>query len=211
MKRLTYHQFAMLTPDEIGKLNKKEMVDLLKDARKKLDTRLKTFSKQGKNFYSPAQEKIREYYEENPQQSINKVSRNRALNEIFNIQDFFRSKTGTVKGAKEVMREQDARIFGVNEKSGRPLHRLTTDQRTAFWQVYNEFTSQYKTAIAAFTSGKIQQYLGERVLSTKGRKLDYQDGQLMFDMWKDLIEQRRGGASIDTRNILTGRRDNRKR
>lgn len=211
MKKLTYKQLATMSPEEIGKLNKTQMVGLLKQARSKYETRAKSFAKQGKNFYSPAQEKIEAYYDENGKIAPSKVSRNRAMNEIFVIQDFFRAKTGTVAGARQVMREQDARIFGVSAKTGSPKHRLSREQRTRFWEVYEEFINQHKTAIAEFTSGKIQQYLGERVISEKGRKLSV-DMDTIDSIWDELHSRKFTEDDIDAgRNIFTGRRNNRNR
>lgn len=207
MKRHNYKKFASMTPEQIGKLKKSEMRELLSQARAMYETRSAQLNKQGRYFYSPALEKIEEHYEENPMVDINKLTRNRAMAEVFLIQDFFRARTSSLKGAREVMAEQDSRIFGVSEK-GKPLHRLTRDQRTKFWGVYSEFTSQFKNSLAKYGSDVIQQYLGERVVSTKGRKLGI-DMDTLNSIWEGLQARETAEGSQDaSRNVFTGRRRN---
>lgn len=211
MKRISHKKFVNLSPDEIGKMNKEEVINLLQDAREKLSSRLKTFSKEGRYFYSFAEEKIKEYYEENRPIAIEKISRNRALNELFHIQSFFQSQTGTIAGARSVMREQDINIFGENKETGRPNSKLNRDQRSAFWEVYYEFLNDKKNAIEMFTSDRIIQYLGERVIATKGKKLDYKnDGALFTEIYSELNRRKNIAEEShnDLPNVFTGRRNN---
>ena len=207
MPRITYQKIAEMSPEEIGKMNKKEMAATLTEFRKKFDTRASQLQKQGKYFYSPAMEKISGYYEENPRMDVSKMSRNKAMSEIFRIQEFFQAKTSSVAGARKVMNEQDARIFGVSEKTGKPLKRLTVDQRTKFWELYNEFISQRKTATAAFTSGKIQQALGEMMLG-QGKKVELTVSNLE-ELWNKLQKEKFESEEVyESRNIFSGRRNN---
>ena len=129
---------------EITKMSKREIVSLLKQVRGKYETRDKVLDRYSYKIYSPAKEKMDAYYKASGKIAPSKISRNRAYNEIFQIQQFFKAKTSDVKGAKEVMRDQDIRIFGAT-KTGRPKKRMTTDQRTRFWSLYEDFISTNKT------------------------------------------------------------------
>lgn len=205
MARISHKKFTSLTPEDLGKMNKEEVNDLLQDARKKLATRLKTFSKQGRYFYSPAERIINDYYKENPEVPIDTIERNRALNEIFKIQDFFKAKTGSLKGARDVMRKQDIRIFGESKSNPRlSAHKLTKDQRDAFWAAYNEFKQQKKNAIERFGSDPIIQFLGEMVTAKEGRVLDYKEPGFFDAVYSVLNERKYSIDSSDIRNVLTG-------
>ena len=183
--RLTYDKLARMTPEEIGKLKKPEMIELLKQARGKVETRFRQLDRE-KNLYSPAQEKLRDYYDTMGKNAPSRASRNKAMNEIFRIQEFLQSKTSTVKGAKKVMKEQDMRLFGVKEKKmfGKTVtvakNTMTLDQRTQFWSLYNDFISTNKTAEFIYGSGRIQQELADMVIKKK-----IIDKSALFDELRD--------------------------
>lgn len=208
MPRVTYKYIKNLDIASLGKMSKKDVVQLLNQVRHKFNIRQGQFEKAGKNVYSPALEKMEEYYKENGTTPPSKISRNKAINEISNIQEFFNSKTSDVKGAREVMRQQDIRIFG-ETASGRPQHRMTVEQRTKFWSLYNEFTSTYKNAEAIFGSNKIQQYLGQMSIKKKGRfsqtGMSAEDLQSIFD---DLgANEEDEGDDYFHGNVFSGRGD----
>ena len=163
-KRLTYDDIRNLDPAKISKMSKPEVVSLLKQVRKKYDVRAKSLDRVSEKIYSPAKEKMDKYYKAAGRIAPSRISRNRAYNEIFHIQQFFNSKTSDVKGAREVMRDQDSHIFGTT-KSGRPKKRMTTEQRTRFWDLYDDFISTNKTAEYVFGYRNIWQELGNIVIN----------------------------------------------
>lgn len=165
MPRLTYQNIRDLDASEVSKMGKQEIVSLLKQVRKKYDTRKAVLERQGEKTYSPALEKMEAYYATTKRTAPSKISRNRAYNEIFQIQQFFNAKTSDIKGSKEVMREQDIRIFG-STKSGRPKKRMTVAQRTKFWSLYEDFIRTNKTAEYVFGYRNIWQELGDIVVSS---------------------------------------------
>lgn len=159
MAGITYQKILKMEPEDFGKMTRNQIASLVADMRSKLQKRQKQFEKAGKYVYSPAIEKIEEYYD-GGKRSISKQTRNQLLEEAFRLQSFFKSYTATVKGARKVMRDQDIRIFGKKE-SGAPRYKMTNEQRVKFWKFYDEFLNQRKDAYYRFKSSAIQQYLGE--------------------------------------------------
>ena len=207
-KRLTYDRLKKMSPSEIGKLSKSQTADLLRQFREKFKMRERQFARAGKNVYSPALEKMQNYYESAGTQSTETMSRNRMQSELFRIQEFFNSETAEVKNARRVMREQDARIFGVNEK-GNPLHRMTIEERSKFWSLYEEFMRSKPQYNNPYMSGKIQQYLGEITLSGKKEKGVFKKGDIGIIKALNELQQKieEGEPEYDSFgfNIFSGR------
>ena len=168
-KRITYAKLKSMDASEISKLNQKEAAEMLRQFREKFRYRQKAFDRAGKNVYSPAIEKMEGYYERNGVQSPESMNVNRIRSELFHIQEFFNSKTADVSGARKVMRDQDASIFGVDSK-GRPLKRMSIEERTEFWSTYEEFLKTFKNAEAIYGSDRIKQFLGDVMKGDKTRK-----------------------------------------
>ena len=148
-KRLTYQQIRELDPAEVGKMSTEDLRNLLGEARKKYSVRAKSLKRVSDKIYSPALEAMERYYEDVGVQSTEKVSRNRAYNELFNIRQFFNAKSSDVKEARKINIEQDKMLFGIT-KSGRAKFRMDTKQRKKFWDLYDDFTEFSKTAETAF-------------------------------------------------------------
>ena len=148
-KRLTYQQIRELDPAEVGKMSTEDLRNLLGEARKKYSVRAKSLKRVSDKIYSPALEAMERYYEDVGVQSTEKVSRNRAYNELFNIRQFFNAKSSDIKEARKINIEQDKMLFGVT-KSGRAKFRMDTKQRKKFWDLYDDFTEFSKTAETAF-------------------------------------------------------------
>ena len=166
-----------MSVSEIGKLDEKQSRELLKAFREKFRMREKAFSRAGKNVYSPALDKMQTYYRDNGVQPTETMTRNKAQAELFRIQEFFNAQTGDVKGARRIMREQDARIFGVNER-GTPLKRMTIEERTLFWSTYEEFMKSNPRYDNPYQSGKVQQHLGEVVAGERKEKGVFMKGSI---------------------------------
>lgn len=207
MAKITYAKLKSMSATEISKLNQAEAADLLKQFREKLTYRERAFKRAGKNVYSPALEKMRDYYDRNGVQSPESMSVNRLRSEMFHIQEFFNSKTADVKGAREVMREQDARIFGVSAK-GVPLKRMTREERDRYWATYDEFLRTYKNAEAIYGSDKIQQYLGEMTIEGRNQS-GFKKGSIglikQLNTLSAKLRDNRGESSVELRNVRSGR------
>ena len=201
-KRVTYDYIRNLDPAEVSKMSKREIVSLLKQVRGKYETRAKSLDKYSDKVYSPAKEKMDFYYKAYGKIALSNISRNRAYNEIFQIQQFFKAKTSDLKGAREVMRDQDARIFGLT-KSGRPKKRMTTEQRTRFWSLYKEFINTDKIAEYVFGYSNILQELGNIVINEPGG-----NNIEVFDKLEERLQKRREtGTGFGTDTVFSGEWD----
>lgn len=187
MPKFLKKSFLAMEPAELGKLKLSEARSLLRQARAAYEKQEKTFSKYKDSVWSPAVEKMQDYYEDTGKNSISKMRLSKVQNELFRLQDFFGSETSTVPGARRVMLEQDRRIFGTNEKTGKPIKRMSLDQRTDFWAAYNEFVNMEKESyIRNMGSNTIQTFLGQIIIE-KNKKGDGYSG---FDS-SDFKELRR--------------------
>lgn len=187
MPRFLKKSFLAMEPAELGKLKLSEARALLRQARAAYEKQEQTFSKYKDSVWSPAVEKMQDYYEDTGKNSISKMRLSKVQNELFRLQDFFGSETSTVPGARRVMMEQDRRIFGTSEKTGKPIKRMSLDQRTEFWAAYNEFVNMEKESyIRNMGSNTIQTFLGQIILE-KNKKGDGYSG---FDS-SDFKELRR--------------------
>lgn len=207
-RKITYAKLKSMTASEISKLSQKEAAEMLRQFREKFRYREKAFDRAGKNVYSPALEKMESYYERNGVQSPETMNVNRIRSELFHIQEFFNSKTADVKGAREVMREQDARIFGTNER-GTPLRRMTIEERTKFWSVYEEFLKTFKNAEAKYGSERIQQFLGDITIGDRGKKNVFRKGALglmsQLNALNTMLRESEGEHHVELRNVRQGR------
>lgn len=204
-KRITYAKLKSMEASEISKLSQREAAEMLRQFREKFHYRQKAFDRAGKNVYSPALEKMEGYYERNGEKSPESMNVNRIRSELFHIQEFFNSKTADVKGARKVMRDQDASIFGVDSK-GRPLKRMSIEERTEFWSTYEEFLKTYKNAEAMYGSDRIKQFLGDVMKGDKTRKNMFSSGLMeRFNALNTMLRESEGEHHVELRNVRQGR------
>lgn len=208
-RKITYSRLKSMSETEISKLSTKDgsAQEMLRQFREKFRYREKAFNRAGKNVYSPALEKMEDYYDRNGERSPEKMTVHQIRSELFHIQEFFKSKTGDVKGAREVMREQDIRIFGENTR-GNPVKRMTIEERTKFWSVYEEFLSTYKNAEAVYGSEKIQQYLGSLTIGNRRVSAFRKGSTGLMDQLSALDKMLRESGEedvIEMRNVRQGR------
>ena len=204
-RRITYAKLKSMEASEISKMSQKEAAETLRQFREKFRYRQKAFKKKKKNVYSPALEKMEGYYDRNGVQSPESMNVNRIRSELFHIQEFFNSKTADVKGAREVMRNQDASIFGVDSK-GRPLKRMSIEERTEFWSTYEEFLKTFKNAEAIYGSDRIKQFLGDVMKGDKTRKNMFSAGLMeRFNALNAMLRESEGEHHVELRNVRQGR------
>lgn len=190
-KRLSLQSFKKMSQEDIKGLSRKEAQNILREARNLYYKRSATLEKYvGKgNFYSPAYENpgfqnrkgdksgmgIKTWYEERESQGkISAPSKTKiadAKAELSRLNAFFNSKSSTVKGAQEIARKQDIRIFGPSESNPNiPAKRMTREERIKFWSVYNEYaTSDTYEARFYLRYRDIQEELGNVILSKRGK------------------------------------------
>lgn len=169
-KKFSRRWVKELSPEKIGKFTAPEMIETLEGMRNLLNQQ-KILDKD--RVWSPAVDKLRDYYEDKGYRPIEKYSPNKqdrakAMEEIFRLKEFFGAKTSTIPGAQKVAREQDIRLFG-KDAAGNPKKRLTYEERDAMWSAYEDFLSLHPNVFSMVEknpSETVQQYFAEMA---KGR------------------------------------------
>lgn len=165
MAKLTKKKFASMSTDEIKKLSKPQVKDLVKQARQMYNRQAKTFERYRTTVYSHAYELMKEYYENDTRPTFSRLTRAQLQAEAIRLHEFFSSKGATVPGARKISVDVDRRIFGVNEKTGKPRFRMDINQARDFWAAYHEFEGMEKGArFETWGSFKVQQVLAEMIL-----------------------------------------------
>ena len=162
MARITKKKFVNLSPSEIGKMKAPELRELLRGARQLFNVQEQTFKKYEKSVWSPARDKMKNYYESTEQKVPSRMNINQMRGELFQLQNFFQAETSTLPGARKVQKEQDIRLFGQDSR-GRPKKRLTTDQRTKFWSLFDEY-KKMRPADVLENSSIVQQALASMLI-----------------------------------------------
>lgn len=98
-------------------------------------------------------------------------SRNQLIFEFARYSEFFKNKTSTVSGIKEVNKQQDSHIFGT-DKRGNPKQTMNSQERMLYWIVYDEFLNQNPLATSKYSSESVQQILAD-VMFSKGNPTEY--------------------------------------
>lgn len=210
-KSITYEEIRKLSPTELGKMSKYELSSLLRKVRIKTQDRFEQLEKVSESVYSPAADIFSQkvLFPSGKYQPTSRMSRNKMLSELFAHQTFHQAKTSTVKGAREVQREQDIRIFGAGKK-GAPKKRMSLEQRIRFWKVYEEFNKTYKNKEYLYGSNRIQQALGQ-MISGNNLKSDNVINLDDFDTLLEMLEksqreqEEQGSYDFNDANVYSGR------
>ena len=183
-KKITKKYVKDLTPAQIGKMKSPELRSLLRGMRNLFTQQEKVFKKYEEKVFSPARQKMKEYYQENGRQDVSNMNMNRMRSEVFKLQDFFNSKTSTLPGARTVEVAEDKRLFGV-DKRGRARYRMNVQERTSMWALVEEYKRLNRQEI--FESDIVQQAVASMVIdaskgfSYDGRKINLEVNAEMLD------------------------------
>lgn len=169
MARITKRSFLKLDPSQIGKMKSQELRELLRGVRNLFTQQEKTFKRYEKSVFSPALEKMRDFYEDIGKNAPSRMNMNQMRNEVFKLQEFFDADTSTVPGARRVQAEQDRRIFGTDSR-GRAKNRMTVEERTNFWTVFEEY-KKMRPADVLEQSNIVQQAIGQILIEND--KIDF--------------------------------------
>lgn len=185
MARITKRSFLKLDPSQIGKLKAPELRELLRGVRNLFTQQEKTFNRYEKTVFSPAMDKMKDFYENRGKNAPSRMNMNQMRNEVFKLQEFFEAETSTVPGARRVQAEQDKRIFGTDSR-GRAKNRMTVEERTDFWKVYEEY-KKMRPADVLEQSNIVQQAIGQILIEND--KIDFNMETLQKVM--DRVESQR--------------------
>lgn len=207
MARITKRSFLKLDPSQIGKMKSPELRELLRGVRNLFNHQEKTFKRYEKSVFSPALEKMRDFYEDRGKNAPSRMNMNQMRNEIFKLQEFFDADTSTVPGARRVQAEQDRRIFGIDSR-GRAKNRMTVEERTNFWAVFEEY-KKMRPADVLEQSNIVQQAIGQILIEND--KIDFNMETLQKLMDKVEGQRQRFNWEMDvsyegTGSVFTGNR-----
>lgn len=191
MAKFNKKKFTNLDASDIGKMKSPDLRKLLRGARMNFRSQQETFKKYESSVWSPALEKMEAYYEGATKRPISKMTRNQMLGEVMHLQEFFKARTSTVPGARKVMIEQDARIFGINEKTGKPTQRLSVEERTRMWRNHKKFVATHPNIVNLLEGGsdRVQQYFGQWVKGTEGEMSTLDMEEAFNDLMAEYMNQ----------------------
>lgn len=207
MARITKRSFLKLDPSQIGKLKAPELRELLRGVRNLFTQQEKTFKRYEKTVFSPAMEKMKDFYEDRGKNAPSRMNMNQMRNEVFKLQEFFEAETSTVPGARRVQAEQDRRIFGTDPR-GRAKNRMTVEERTDFWKVFEEY-KKMRPADVLEQSNIVQQAIGQILIEndridfnmeTLQKVMDRVEGQRQRFNWEMDVDYEGSGS------VFTGSR-----
>lgn len=178
MAKLTKRRFLNLDPSQIGKMKVPELRELIRGARNLFLQQEKVFERNKEKVYSPALDKMRDFYEDRGKKAPSKMNMNQMRGEAFRLQEFFQADTSTVPGARKVLRDQSIRIFGTDSR-GRPRYTPTVEQWTKIWKLFSEYKN-LRPADVLEQSNIVQQAVGSVVIDAykQGHDIDLSSAAL---------------------------------
>lgn len=194
-KKLSKKSLLSMGFIEIRKMKVKDQLrPLVKEARELYKKQRSVFESHP-NTYSYALEKMEEFYSDRGgAKTVAKMNKKELQTELYRLQDFFSAKSSTLTGARKISRDANARIFGVNESTGRPNRSMTLAQSKEFWAIYNEFKNlEGESYVRNMGSNTVLQELGQMIIghfrSNRGDSTYFYASD--FKRLKDRLEERK--------------------
>ena len=227
-RKITKKRFVNLSPADISHMKGKEAREMLRGARQLFMQQQKTLEKYNQSVYSPAYQKMMDYYSEHGIEKLvskkegievwktspiaaSDLSLNQVKQELFRLQEFFESKTSTVPGSRKVMKEMGSRIFGTDAK-GNPKHKLNVEQWTALWSLYEEY-KRSKPQDVNEQSTVVQQMVGQVIIESveKNANIWLSSGKIqeiadMFQSYRDSANWEMNNYDASGKSVLSGTR-----
>lgn len=125
---------------------------------------------------------------------------------------FFNDATSSLAGIERVNREQDLRIFGQDAR-GKPLRRMTEDQRKKYWKLYKEFENQKPLLVGQSYSEAAQQQLAQALFKREDDIEEEDDTKIpnpdedepaFIDYVERKIKESYTRGPVDAPSILSG-------
>lgn len=201
LAKTPYQEISKIKFDEKGRKKLIADVTALRSAYKR---RVLSFKRNG--LVSHAQIALEREIPRTKQVQLTEMTRNQLLLEFFRYATFFNSETSTAEGIKRLNREQDARIFGVDNK-GRPRLTMSKEERILFWDTYEEYKNQFPADVnQQFSSEQTQQFIADAIF---GKNSISSIGLADFlSQVRDRLQSNKEAEDIqDVPNTFSGRRD----
>lgn len=126
----------------------------------------------------------------------------RLLSYITQLQDFFASKSSTVAGWKDVIRNESMKLFGYKEyktKKGSRIvlnHLMTEEEREYFWKLYEEIRKSGKVAFTSYVSESMKVTGFLRIWREKQAKGEWDYNDLTGMMNQMLQSMKESGTPV---------------
>ncbi|MDE7089197.1 MAG: hypothetical protein K2O54_03675 [Prevotella sp.] len=186
-----------------GDIGRKTLISYVKTMRSSYKRRVSSFKRSG--LVSQAQIA---FVRDVPKKVIplEEMTRNQLLYEFFRYASFFNSETSTASGINKVNREQDIRLFGA-DKRGRPLQKMTNDERTLFWSVYAEYQNQFPADTnLLYSSESVQQTIAGALFGQNS--INHGNLVNFLSNISEILKANKEGADIKYGpNVFSGRGD----
>lgn len=156
-------KIAKIPIEDVSRLSGEEGIEKLREYVKSLQFGYKKRVGQFKrrNLSSYAQISLENSISEPAKKrKVNDMTRNQLLMEFARYSKFFNDVTSSVAGIELVNREQDKRIFGVDE-SGRAVKIMSKAERDLYWEVYDEYVNQETATFTSYGSDRVQRAIAE--------------------------------------------------
>lgn len=197
-------QIAKMSFDEISKLKgeegRKQLVKYVQTLQAGYRRRVSSFKRQGE--VSHAQIALERSFTPGSRGKISDMNINKLRFEFARYAGFFNSKTATLRGIREVNRQQDIRLFGA-DKSGKPNKTLTSQQREDYWSLYDEYLNQ--NPAHSLASNQLQRIISSKeFLPEPGEEFDIQE---RIDAIRNEFEKMRTAIELEESmpNVHMGR------
>lgn len=165
-------QIARIPDIEISRLKgeegRKQLIKYVRTLQAGYKRRVQSFNRQGE--FSHAQYSLESSFSPGARGKISNMNMRQLHMEFARYAQFFKSETSTLEGIRKINRQQDIRIFGVDETTGRPLQTMSASQREEYWKLYDEYMRQNPTHSLA--SEQIQQIIGSAQFIPTDRTYD---------------------------------------
>lgn len=161
----TLSDILKMGAEDIGQLTNNQLKRILVEAEKETRRRVNIISRAGRYSWAAKSyfdvDTIRENWDERYPSKTNYADkkRNFLIAKLQAYYGFLNAQSSTVKGIREVDRQQDIRLFGSYTRGGREVakHRMTDEERVKFWELYNEFIKSNPAAFSQWGSSTVVQ------------------------------------------------------
>lgn len=203
-KQTQAEKIASIPIEQITKMTSKDRKALekyVKTLRAGYKRRVQLFVRKG--LVSHAQIALEGTIPDKKPVQLTKMTRNQLILEFARYAKFFNDVTSSEEGIKSVNRAQDVRLFGTDAK-GRPKYSMSQEERTRFWQLYEEYQNQNPSKFVNYGYNTVQQAITEMTLS--GSELTSDNLIVLMDkldaiLEKSYFEQNLGSVP----NVYSGR------
>ena len=153
LSRATINDLLSLSDRDWSRLDKEQGIRIENKFRKEAERRLSIMQKHGMRSFA-----FERYFgDELPSLSTRASSIQSVQHHLAMYRTFFESKSSSYKGAREIYKQEENRIFNRETGSRRKEFR-SEEERKRFWTAYQEFLNQ--NPVYQYESTRVQQFLG---------------------------------------------------